>query len=356
MKNLHITNTDKFIQPFIEFIDTYFNPEFHTFAVILDKDDKRFKESFQNVQYINNNYNMLRLVKILYKYDRIYLHGLFNMKVILILFLQPWLLKKCSWIIWGADLYRYQRSNTTLKSKVYEHMRKRVIKNMGQLLPLVEGDYYLAKKWYGVRGQYKIARYNNMERNNYGTYLADRTKFKEPSKECINIHIGNSATPSNNHIEILNDLERYKEQNIRIYCPLVYGDSDYAYEIKKYGKSIFCEKFIVIDKMMDIQSYLTHLNAMDIGIFNNNRQQGLGNISPLLLFGKKVYLNNRTTMWDFYKQDNFHIYSFNAIKEKEFNDFVEMPFHYKRTNYEKMRKKFTDQYSIDVWKEIFNEK
>src|SRR5690625_4387190 len=202
MKNLHVTNPDKkFIQPYINFINKYFNTSStpHAFSVIIKNREEKFNESYRNVRYVYNNNTIIEFIKQFYKYDRIYLHGLFNMKVILILFFQPWLLKKCSWIIWGNDLYRYRENRVTFKSKIYEYLRRKVIKNMGRLLPLVEGDYYLARKWYGAKGTYKIARYNNLRKNKYATYLMNKTSLKTRGKKYINIHIGNSATASNNH-------------------------------------------------------------------------------------------------------------------------------------------------------------
>ena len=42
---------------------------------------------------------------------------------------------------------------------------------------------------------------------------------------------------------------------------------------------------------MPYSSYISFLGSIDIGIFNNNRQQGMGNITNLLYLGKKVYLS-----------------------------------------------------------------
>src|SRR5699024_10980929 len=129
--------------------------------VIIKSESDKFKVDYPNVEYLLNNKSIFTLIKLYYKYNQIYLHSLFNSKILAILYTQPWLLKKTSWIIWGRDLYSYRQPKITIKSKVIELMRKKVIKNMGRLLPIVEGDYQLVKKWYKAKGTYKIARYNN---------------------------------------------------------------------------------------------------------------------------------------------------------------------------------------------------
>ncbi|MFC6669724.1 hypothetical protein [Marinobacterium aestuariivivens] len=45
------------------------------------------------------------LSKSMWQAEKIILHGLFNSHIFYILAFQPWLLRKCSWVIWGGDLY-----------------------------------------------------------------------------------------------------------------------------------------------------------------------------------------------------------------------------------------------------------
>jgi hypothetical protein len=40
----------------------------------------------------------------------------------------------------------------------------------------------------------------------------------------LSILLGNSADPSNNHVEALERLLPYRDQDIKIYAPLSYGD------------------------------------------------------------------------------------------------------------------------------------
>ena len=97
----------------------------------------------------------------------------------------------------------------------------------------------------------------------------------------VNILVGNSATKTNNHIEVLNWLSRFKKNNIKIYCPLSYGDKGYASEVAEYGRKMFGDKFVPVLNYMKSDEYSVFLNKMDIAVFNNNRQQATANIEIL---------------------------------------------------------------------------
>lgn len=202
MENLHIQNTDKFIEPYINFVNKNFSQDEHLFAVISLNEHDIFDSNYKNIHYIHRNIRgFLTITKYMYKSKKVFIHGLNKNKIVLLLFLQPWLLKKCYWIVWGDDLYRYRKEKNTVKLKVLEYLRKFVIKNMGGLVTHIKGDYELAKKWYGAKGKYY---YSFMYPSNlYKEYDFSRIK-KSDGK--IYIQVGNSADPSNNHIEIFNKL------------------------------------------------------------------------------------------------------------------------------------------------------
>jgi dTDP-N-acetylfucosamine:lipid II N-acetylfucosaminyltransferase len=46
--------------------------------------------------------------------------------VVIIFFLQPWLLKKSNWIIWGGDLYWYRYRKKEFKYSLYEVIRRSI--------------------------------------------------------------------------------------------------------------------------------------------------------------------------------------------------------------------------------------
>ena len=100
---------EKFIAPFIDFVEINLpNFQEHVFFVHGNRDRYPIRERknvifsthfhWKGTVYFNLNYLMHRAEKII-------LHGLWNMRVVQLLFYHPWLLRKCYWVMWGGDFY-----------------------------------------------------------------------------------------------------------------------------------------------------------------------------------------------------------------------------------------------------------
>ena len=305
MPILHIQNHDKFINPLNIFFTKYFNEVEHLFAISLRDKTTILPHDFNHSLQIQGIKAYFDLIYHMYRSKKIILHSLFiNPNILLILFLQPWLLKKCYWVVWGGDLYKYREPKKTLRQKGFEYVRRKLIQNMHGICTLVNGDYELVKKWYNTKGKHYKVIVINEEKNEWVNTIAESDVHQKKDGDTITLLLGNSASKANNHIDSLKILSKFKNEKIKIICPLSYGDRKYAEEIIRYGKSIFGEKFIPLTNFMPIEEYIKFLNTIDIGIFNNNRQQGLGNINSLLALGKKVYLRNDTTMYHEIKYQN----------------------------------------------------
>lgn len=299
-KILHIATCANFIPPFINNIKKHFNFDEHDFLLISSVADDDLVDvenvklsSFKTLRS-KLNYYFAAIVK-MHQADKIILHSLFNQRLTQILFFTPWLLKKCYWIMWGGDLYAYQFGVRSWKWYLSEFFRRPVIKNMGYLVTYVEGDVELARKWYRAKGKY-------CECLMYPSNLYKEYKIPDKKSETINIQVGNSADPSNNHIEVLEKLLPYKKENILIYLPLSYGSSEHAENVIAQGREWFGNKFKAITDSMSLEDYLAFLGTIDIAIFNHERQQAMGNTITLLGLGKTVYLRSGTTQWQLFKE------------------------------------------------------
>lgn len=298
-KTLHISGCDKFIPPFIDFLKENFDFKQHEFLLTGGMAENNLIKA-SNVHLANKNklgrlnHYFKSLIK-MHQADKVILHGLFDIKLIFILFCTPWLLKKCYWVMWGGDLYTHKLSEKNRKWKVKEFFRRPVIKNIGHLVTYIEGDVELARKWYGATGRYhECIMYTS---NLYKEYSV-------PSKQgtAINIQVGNSADPSNNHLEALEKLLPFKNDDICIYVPLSYGDKKHAQAVIQQGQQWFGDKFKPLTKFMPFDKYLSLLGTIDIAIFNHRRQQAMGNTITLLGLGKTVYMRSDTTHWQFFKE------------------------------------------------------
>ncbi|KIO70373.1 TDP-N-acetylfucosamine:lipid II N-acetylfucosaminyltransferase [Caldibacillus thermoamylovorans] len=353
MKNLHILSIDKFSEPYINFINKHFNPGEHQFALISSKLNTEFRSKYKNIKrFYNKPFSFLLLIKYMNKSEHIMIHSLFNPKILLLLFFQPWLLKKSYWIVWGGDLYAYMKPRKTIRAKMKELLRTFVIKRFGHIVALVKGDYDLAKKWYSVTGKYHHGAYINPISKKY---LDSLPKKNECEKGSLVIQIGNSADPANNHLEVLKKLKRFREENITIYSPLSYaGDESYIKVIIEEGKKIFGDKFIPLTEFLPPEEYSAYLNNIDVAIFNNDRQQALGNIYALLYLNKKVYIRSDTSMWSHFKEKfDIEMNDFLAIDNLDFEQFAYIGGSQSKVKIERV---FKEEYFVSIWESIFNEK
>ncbi len=293
---VHLHSDSFFINPFIGFITDNYGTEDHRIVVYRKGDYKREEADSSIVYYYKGKKDIGTLYKMLKKADKIVIHSLgIEMEMLLLLYMHKNLCRKTVWIIWGSDLYWKRDRSRDMMSNIIEHMRKKIISLFPYIGCLVTGDYELAVKWYRTDAAMYRVNYPDKDERKIVDALAPYDKGNDGA---VNIVIGNSGTPSNGHKEVCEQLKRWKDENIKIYLPLSYGVPEYIEEVKTLYKDEFGDKAVIVDKLMPLEEYLKFLSTMDIGIFNNNRQQALGNIFALMYMGKGVYLKEGTSMWN----------------------------------------------------------
>lgn len=303
---LHVSSPEKFMPAFVRLINEDFGDKKHQFWMSGVQKLKLYPiEKTENVFIVRRSvvsqiFAHIRLLYMLHHAKKVILHGLFNPRVILILALCPWLLGKCYWVIWGGDLYEYQKPKLNLKGKIKERLRKFVIKRIGHLVTYILGDVELARKWYSARGEYhECLMYLSNVVNPQILKGAERAK---EAHSGLNILVGNSADPSNNHLDALEKLLPYKDQDISIYVPLSYGDQAHAEKVIEKGRDWFGDKFLPITSFMPFEQYLAFLKSVDIAIFNHKRQQAMGNTITLLGLGKTIYMRSDVSQWELFER------------------------------------------------------
>lgn len=352
MKYLHIFAHDdknKFSKPFINFIDSNFNQEEHTFVLSKSNSEDLSTENSNIGSYSCSFWGIIEFISEAKKSDKVFFHQLPHKYIMLGLFFSPKILNKSYWCIWGGDLYHYKFRSKSIKSNIKEILRKFVIKKIYGLITQLKGDYEFSKQWYGAKGRYY---YSFMYPSNlYKEY--DFRKLKKATNK-IYILVGNSACETNEHLEVLEKLAKYKDKNIQIICPLSYsGNEIYVQQVVEAGYNIIGkEKFTPILDFMQVDNYLELLAKIDVAIFNHKRQRGLGNITSLLGFGKKVYIREEITTWQFCIDHNLKVYSANG----NYDDlFEKMPDKIRRNNIQSMKICFSKKKLVDDWRKIFTE-
>ncbi len=343
-KIVHVIYNDKFIKPFIEFVDNNFESNEHTFlyfgGVSLEECPL---PKVGNIIVINRHENKYKktilLLKYLYKADKIILHSLFNTELVKYLYIFPWFLKKSYWVLWGGDLYYHILSRNTGGYKLHEKRRTKVIRNLKGVICYNQAEYNLVKEWYGTKAKFFQSFF-------YPSNLFEKLDVPVLKTSTLYIQVGNSADPTNHHIEIFKKLESYKNENIKIIVPLSYGNQENAKKVIKVGKEMFGDKLEPLIDFIPFDKYLVILGKIDIAIFNHNRQQAMGNITTLLGLGKKVYMRNTITPWELFKEVDIKVFDVEQV------DLSLLDSEIKNHNIEKVKDYFSKDNLVEQWKKI----
>lgn len=345
---LHIADCNKFIPPYIEFLKEKFDLSNHEFF-LTDGVAKKDIVIDSNIHLLKNTkigkltFYLFLLIK-MSKADKIILHNLFNTKVVLILFLMPWLLKKCYWIMWGADLYVHQLGERNFRWKWHEFLRRPVIKRMGYFSTTVPGDFELAKKIYGTKAKF----IHNLMYPSHLFRNIDEIQCNQDKQGKLYIQVGNSADPSNNHFQVIDMLSKLDLKDFRVYCPLSYGSKKHREEVIEYGNKLLGEKFVPMVEFMSFNEYNSYMACIDIAIFNHDRQQAMGNIIGLLSLGKKVVLKPSVTPFEFFSNIGVKIYHIN-----DSDLFVPISVAVQEKNVEIVKGYFNIERLYSNWEEVF---
>ena len=344
----HLIRKEKFTKSFIDFIKNNFDVNKHFFLLVGGQNKKEFEvEDNDYIKTLHNKKEFLNYVikfnKKMYDSEKIIIHGLSQPYSIVYLFFNPWLLKKTYWVMWGADLYGYLTPHKSWKQQIVEFCKKSIIKNMGHFITYIKGDYELAQKWYGAKGEYH-------ECFMYPSNLYKEYNIKPKEHSTINIQLGNSADPTNNHIDVLKKLEKYKDEDIQIFVPLSYGNEVYAKEVIAYGEELFREKFIPLREFMPFEKYLEFLGEIDIAIFAHKRQQAMGNTITLLGLGKKVYMRSDITPWQLFKDVDVKVFDVENIEIDLIDKQIQ------KENQEKIKEYFSEENYLKQLQNLFESK
>ena len=339
-RTLHITDGDrKFIPALIEFFKEFFDYSKHDFIVL-----SRFPErKIDGLKYYctKNKKTPPELDKLIPIYDKIVVHGLLDFYLVRCLLKIDFDFSRVYWLLWGGDVYCYLNEKGALRRIYRNFIRKSLISKLKHAGSLIEGGVDLARNWYGFSGRY----HECMGYLSNTVSLKTRQYSQKSSKTEFSVIVGNSGYKNNFHKEIFHLLKNHEvNSKIKVTCPLAYGNQDYINEVIKFGQELFEENFIPLLSFMPLEEYYSVLNGVDSGIFAHDREQGTGNVIPLLGMGKKVYLRATTTQWKTYLNLGLKIFDY-----KDF-DTYEMSKSDQKQNIEIVSKYFCKENLIKQYK------
>ena len=134
-------------------------------------------------------------------------------------------------------------------------------------------------------------------------YSAEETFAVGPERmEGPDILVGNSATPTNNHVELFEALDRQDLGDRRLITPLSYGDSDYGDAIVRIGRQRFGRSFVPIRGYMPLDEYSETISRCGVVVMNHVRQQGGTTIATALYKGARVFMRTENPAMEFYRK------------------------------------------------------
>lgn len=290
------------------------------------------------------------IIPILRKCESIILHQLPYGPSLFVWNLLPRILARTTWIIWGGDVYIFRIKQESFLKYIYEFLRKRIIVRIPRIASFIPGDFEIVRQVYNSKADHFQSMYP-LPVDFLNFPVSDENKSLDG---ITNILVGNSGDESNRHMEILLSLEFLKNTDIRIFCPLSYsGNPGYKSSVIKTGCEIFGDKFKPLTEIMEPEQYLRLLSGVDIAVMNHNRQQGLGNILPLLYFGKKVFLRNDTTTSEYLRNIGCSFYDIRSIGTDQAS-FLKLEKEILAKNTRIIGEQLSEKNCVNLWMPILN--
>lgn len=315
---LHILPKEKFTKAYIDFMTHRFKYMQHKFVVVCDSDysidgvTTRDDVSIINIKEgVDDATTESALLA-----DKIIISGIFGgVEAGVLRWFGYKQLKKTYLQFWGGDFYSYRETKILTKKWVRKKRLHFCIKKSAGIITLVPGDYDELSKIFPNKTPHYVASMPDGSVRKIKEF-----DFVGGSADKKAILLGNSATPENCHMDALEAMRHLKDEDIKIICPLSYGDREYAKEVAEFGREFFGDKFCPILDFMEIDKYSKLISSCAVGIFNNNRQQAMGNINMMLEMGRKVYLRPGTSMWKCFRSFGIKIYAVDMLRKQSIEE------------------------------------
>ena len=380
---IHLFNDDKFVDPTVDLFETEIPKQSKYFVLKQIKEPLKYVISKQvEVVFLDNLIAIEHFNETLRStyYNAIFIHALNDIKVQFLDTISNNIVKV--WFSWGFDLYpklkNYNKIFFEKETKRFLQKNRRKISIKQRLLQSdlsekvylgwKEGKYTLPAKLKNVlvnthkysfahalknidvfvpviQEEIEVLREFNISFKNapytYGCLEYYLTNLqKENVLSTNNILIGNSADPTNNHVDVFKKIANFNYGNRLIYVPLNYGGNKaYIDFVVEQGNSYFKENFKPILNFLPLKEYNNIVSSCGFLMFNHVRQQGVANIISLGYLGAKLFLNKRSPVYKYYKDLGIDVNAIQDIAEVQLNSNLTI------NGFKNNQKLFSDIYS-----------
>ena len=198
-------------------------------------------------------------------------------------------------VLFLATTFKYYRDKIEQKNIIAS-----VISRVDYFAPVISLEYDLLNKKNYFRAKKFYFRYNS---------IPEYSNVMESSSSGENILIGNSATPTNNHMDILKKMSNFDLKGRQLILPLNYGDTVYKERLLDEIERMQISGLMILNDFLSFDEYNNILKTCSFFVFGHIRQQAIGNILLGLSKGIKIFLYKESITYKFLKNKGFFIYS-----------------------------------------------
>lgn len=329
------------IRGFFKMVESREDANLHRFFIPQDDNLKIWVpelNSHNNIIYLckGSKFNQfLFMYKLFKRAENIVIHGMFfGNWPLLVLLSSKTFLNKLSWIEWTGDVYLWRRPNNSLKNIIINFINRKIREKVKFIVMSAPNDKERFEQEFDVTNK-KIIELSFPSNRDAKAELQE-IKPKRYIDSCKLIQIGHNSYTFNKHIMIINMLEKYKRENIKIILPLTYGWSglngqfgsiDYMRAVIRYAKSVFHERALIFRKNIPLKNYSKFLWNVDVAIFGLDRLAAASNIYMLLYMGKKIFFDGQSPHYRFFKEQGFDVYDLYDIPNMTYEEFIAPAMH-----------------------------
>lgn len=215
--------------------------------------------------------------------------------------------KDSMWMLLKHKVKMFILGNDEIEKKIDIEKQKKVLNKINYWATVLPYEYNILKKQRYIRAEYFPFFYTTWVSQNIDLPLKKNANY---------ILVGNSADPSNNHMDVLKIIQKKCIKN-RMYIPLAYGNAAYKEQIVHYinENHLNC---IVQNDFLSKDVYEEVLLKCGVGIFGHIRQQALGNIYMIMRNGGKIFLYKDSIVYKYLKSIGGIVYSIeNELTQSE---------------------------------------
>ncbi len=375
--NLHLTHDDKVLDLFIETAT----------SLGISEDKYLIYTSLSELHYVKSKKALFApydsplfwaQIGDIQQYDKIFLHYLSHELVDFVNKIQT--SATIIWVFWGADafhelpffreyffqpetrkLYRKQTHLTPflsfnpLKIARYFAFYYHDWHNLKQRLKAFERiDYfahYILQDFALIKAHYPQLKATFVPFHYAAIETVAGTEIKMQGEHIL---LGNSADFSGNHIDAMLKMRKWNLGTRKLIASLGYGDDNSRKIVLKKGKQWFGAAFEPLTKFMPLEAYNHILTTIGVAMMPQERSQAAANLMVLVWNGAKLYMAEKSTLYQLFSEYGLHVYTIESPHFAEKEAFCPLTERQKTENRQALLRLWGREKYVKMFKNVLN--